>query len=54
MAIKKGFDGVALPVDEEEKKYDSKDVQKVYLGVIKKISKDYKIFSIIPFIKIIK
>ena len=41
IAIKKGFDGV-LKTDEEESKYDSKDVQKVYQSVIKKIMKDYK------------
>ena len=41
MAIKKGFDGVQLS-EEEQEKYDAKDVQKVYLAVIKKITKDYK------------
>ena len=41
IAIKKGFDGAAQ-VEEEETKYDAKDVQKVYQSVIKKISKDYK------------
>ncbi len=41
MAIKKGFDGIQVS-EEEAKKYDAKDVQKVYLGVIKKIEKDYK------------
>ena len=41
MAIKKGFDGVPR-AEEDELKYDSKDVQKVYQSVIKKIVKDYK------------
>ena len=41
MAIKKGFDGV-LKTEEDEVKYDAKDVQKIYQSVIKKISKDYK------------
>ena len=41
MAIKKGFDG-AQQIEEDDKKYDAKDVQKVYLAVIKKITKDYK------------
>ena len=41
MAIKKGFDGTNTSED-EEKKYTEKDVQKVYLAVIKKIIKDYK------------
>ena len=41
MAIKKGFDGTNTGED-EEKKYTEKDVQKVYLAVIKKIIKDYK------------
>ena len=41
IAIKKGFD--AIPQTEEEiSKYDAKDVQKIYQGVIKKITKDYK------------
>ena len=40
MAIKKGFDSI---IDEEgEKKYTEKDIQKVYLTVLKKINKDYK------------
>ena len=40
MAIKKGFDSI---IDEEgEKKYTEKDIQKVYLAVLKKINKDYK------------
>ena len=43
IAIKKGFDGVNLTLgEEEEAKYDSKDVQKIYQNVIKKITKDYK------------
>lgn len=41
IAIKKGFDGVPK-AEEEELKYDAKDVQKVYQSVIKKIIKDYK------------
>ena len=41
IAIKKGFDGVPV-LEEESDKYDSKDVQKVYQGVIKNIIKDYK------------
>ena len=40
LAIKKGFDGAAI--EEEEVKYDTKDIQKVYQSVIKKINKDYK------------
>ena len=51
IAIKKGFDGVAI-VEDEECKYDAKDVQKIYQNVIKKIVKDYKedekIKSILP------
>ena len=41
MAIKKGFDGI-LKSEEEESIYTSKDIQKVYQNVIKKIVKDYK------------
>jgi len=41
LAIKKGFDGVQR-ADEEEAKYTTKDVQKIYQSVIKKIVKDYK------------
>ena len=41
MAIKKAFDACVMPED-EEKKYNEKDVQKVYHAVIKKIEKDYK------------
>ena len=41
IAIKKGFDGVTI-VEDEECKYDAKDVQKIYQNVIKKIVKDYK------------
>ena len=40
MAIKKGFDSTIVD-DEEEKKYTSKDIQKVYQAVIKKIAKEY-------------
>ena len=41
LAIKKGFDSI---IDEEtnEKKYDSKDIQKIYQAVINRIEKDYK------------
>ncbi|MEE3343005.1 MAG: anaerobic ribonucleoside triphosphate reductase [Bacilli bacterium] len=41
MAIKKGFDGV-LKSEDDEVVYTSKDIQKVYQSVIKKIIKDYK------------
>ena len=41
ITIKKGFDG-AIRTEEDETKYDAKDVQKVYQSVIKKIIKDYK------------
>ena len=41
IAIKKGFDGIGRTEDEEEK-YTTKDVQKIYQSVIKKIVKDYK------------
>ena len=41
MAIKKGFDSTMID-DEEEKKYTSKDIQKVYQAVIKKIAKEYQ------------
>jgi len=41
IAIKKGFDGIPH-LEEEESKYDAKDIQKVYQSVIKKIIKDYK------------
>ena len=40
MAIKKGFDSTIVD-DEEERKYTSKDIQKVYQAVIKKIAKEY-------------
>src|SRR5574344_1026385 len=40
MAIKKGFDSVN-PSDDEMEKYTTKDVQKVYLEVIKRIENDY-------------
>ena len=39
MAIKKGFDSIT---QDDEPVYDSKDVQKVYQTVIKKIEKDYQ------------
>ena len=41
MAIKKGFDGTQKSEDEEAK-YTSKDIQKVYQTVIKRIIKEYK------------
>ena len=40
IAIKKGFDGTVH--EEEEAKYTTKDVQKVYQSVIKEICKKYK------------
>ena len=40
VAIKKGFD--SLIVEDEEPKYNEKDIQKVYQNVIKKIEKEYK------------
>ena len=42
LAIKKGFDSVEVDDDEEEKerKYTTKDIQKVYGAVLKKIEKD--------------
>ena len=45
IAIKKGFDSVTLydEIEEETKpKYNAKDIQKVYQGVIKKIDKNYQ------------
>ena len=39
LAIKKGFDSI---VSDDELVYTTKDVQKVYQTVIKKIEKDYK------------
>ncbi len=41
LAIKKGFDSVEIDVDDDEKerKYTSKDVQKVYQAVLKRIEK---------------
>ena len=44
LAIKKGFDDVNNQIDCEESKtiYTSKDVNKVYLGVLKNIEKKYK------------
>ncbi len=39
LAIKKGFDSITR---DDEPVYSSKDVQKVYQTVIKKIQKDYK------------
>lgn len=40
LAIKKGFDSV-IAEDAEEKKYTSKDIQKIYQAVINKIAKEY-------------
>ena len=40
VAIKKGFD--SLIVEDQEPKYNEKDIQKVYQNVIKRIEKDYK------------
>jgi len=40
MAIKKGFDSV-IDEDAEEEKYTTKDIQKVYQGVLKRIYKEY-------------
>ena len=44
LAIKKGFDSVSVDNGEDEKlrKYDSKDIQKVYQAVLKKIEKAAK------------
>ncbi len=44
LAIKKGFDSVEVDTDEEEKekKYSSKDVQKVYQAVLKRLEKEAK------------
>ena len=44
LAIKKGFDSVEIDDDEVEveRKYSSKDVQKVYQAVLKKIEKEAK------------
>lgn len=42
LAIKKGFDSVEVDIDEDEKmrKYTSKDVQKVYQAVLKRIERE--------------
>ena len=44
LAIKKGFDSVEVDVDEDEKerKYTTKDIQKVYQAVLKRIEKEAK------------
>ena len=44
IAIKKGFDSVEVDIDEDEKmrKYTTKDVQKVYQAVLKRIAKEAK------------
>jgi len=44
LAIKKGFDSVQVDVseDDKERKYDSKDIQKVYQSVLKRIEKEAK------------
>ena len=49
LAIKKGFDSVEVDTDEDEKerKYTSKDIQKVYGAVLKKIKKETKSLKII-------
>lgn len=39
MAIKKGFDSIVG--EDEERKYTSKDIQKVYQAVVKNIAKEY-------------
>ena len=39
LTIKKGFDSIVL--ENDEKKYSEKDIQKVYKEVIKKIEKEY-------------
>ena len=43
LAIKKGFDSVRPTSEDDEapKKYTEQDVNKIYLGVIKRIEKDY-------------
>ena len=42
VAIKKGFDSVSPTTEEEDPKYTTKDVQKVYQAVLKKICELYK------------
>ena len=44
LAIKKGFDSVSSndDDDEKEKKYNEKDIQKVYQAVLNRIEKEYK------------
>ncbi len=44
LAIKKGFDSVEIDSSEDEKlrKYDSKDIQKVYQAVLKRVEKEAK------------
>ena len=44
LAIKKGFDSVSIDNGEDDKlrKYDSKDIQKVYQAVLKRIEKEAK------------
>ena len=44
LAIKKGFDSVSIDNGEDDKlrKYDSKDIQKVYQAVLKRIEKETK------------
>ena len=37
LAIKKGFDSILI---DDEKKYNEKDIQKIYQAVIKKIAKE--------------
>ena len=44
LAIKKGFDSVEVDIDEDDKerKYTTKDIQKVYQAVLKRIEKEAK------------
>ena len=41
MAIKKGFDSVIDEDSEDKEKYTTKDIQKVYQGVLKRINKEF-------------
>lgn len=42
LAIKKGFDSITIDEDDETKKYTEKDVNKVYVGVLNRIEKEYQ------------
>lgn len=42
LAIKKGFDSITVDEDDETKKYTEKDVNKVYVGVLNRIEKEYQ------------